>query len=445
MKKEINQRRVALSWPRAGLLALVIGTGIGGARAQTTPPVVVPTPAPATVETPTIGAGLIAPSPATPQPNPNLSTASALPERRGFFRPEPFYIFPWVAVGFGHNSNLSGTQSNPISSAFWVLSPQVQAEVRSGAHRHSLTYTGNYGRYTSSSADNFDDHELVFRTANQFTARADLGGSVFYLDKVDPRGTVARAISSEPDHYHAMGAQGTFGYGARSAQGRLEFDAGVTDKEYTNNRTITSGLDVSTVSLAGRFLYRIAPRTRLLAEVRATEYDYKLSTSRLDNDERIFSVGATWDLAATTSGTVRVGQMSKNFKDSGLQDYRGLNVDASVRWAPLTYSSYDILLRRGAIDSSGIGVYSVDTSMAVAWNHQWRQYISTRARLSYTHSEFQGITRTDNVTAAAIGGYYNLRSWLRVGAEYSHFKRGSTDGGFQFSRNVVLFTVGLTL
>jgi len=418
-----------------------------GAPPATTPAVTPVTPPAAPGGTTPIAATLSTPSPALPQPSPNLQSSAAFPDRRGFVRTEPFFIYPWVGLGFGHNDNLAGTSANKISSSFWVLSPRLQAEAKGGGHTHTLSYLGNYGRYASSSADNYNDHELALSSVNQFTARADLTGSVYYLDKVDPRGLLARAFSATPDEWRAFGANGTFGYGARSAQGRLEFDLGVSDKEYKNNRAVTEAFDVSTVGGAARFLYRIAPRTRLLAELRATQFDYKAGASFVnrDNTELRYLVGATWDLAAATSGTVKMGYMSKDFKQPGLQDFRGANFDAILRWAPRTYSYIDILARRGAVDSLGTGIYTVDNTFGATWNHRWMQYVSTRALITHTSSDFQGLARTDKLSTLSFGGYFDIRTWLRFGAEITHQKRGSTDSTVEFSRNVLLFTVAATL
>lgn len=390
-----------------------------------------------------IGATIGTSSPAVPAPNPNLTSNATLPDRRGFVRAEPFFVYPWIGLGAGHNSNLTGTSNNPISTNFLVVSPKVDAQVRSGSHLHSLSYTGNYGRYFSSSADNYNDHELVARTSNQFTARADLNGTMFYIDRVDPRGSLARAQSNEPDHYTAIGGNAIFGYGAMNAQGRVEGELGFTDKNYSNNRIITQSLDVATLTMSGRFFYRVAPRTRVLSELRITEYDYK--TSNRDNQELRYLVGATWDLAAATSGTIKFGWMTKTFKDSGLQDFSGATIEGAVRWVPLTYSTIDLVAKHGAVDSAGTGVYTVDTNLGVMWSHRWNSFLSTRSALTYTESDFRGITRTDKATVAQLGIFSDVKTWLRLGLDYQMSQRRSSDSNAEFDRRMIMVTLGATI
>lgn len=428
--------------PRACVVVVVIGLVVSSVRAQTT----VPSPVPSQPVTSTTapGAGLAPASPAAPQPNPRL-TEDFMPPRRGFFRADPFFVYPSIAMGFGHTSNLVGTSTNPLSTNFWVVAPKIVAEARGGGHSHYASYSGNYGRYTGSSADNYDDHELVVGSDNQFDARTSLNGRLFYLDRVDPRGSVARTISAEPDHYRALGGNATFAYGARAAQGRLEFDVGVTDKTYTNNRTVTELFDVTSFDAGGRFLYRVSPRARLLAEVRGTHFDYRSALSRLDNNEMRYLGGVTWDIAAATTGTVKVGWMTKSFSNPTLKNYSGANVDATLRWSPRSYSAIDLLARRSAIDSAGTGIFTVDTLAGASWTHRWSAYHSTRVLATHVHSDFQGVSRTDRFSTLSVAGYVDLRTWIRLGIEFTHQRRSSTDPTAPFTRNLLLFSAAATI
>jgi hypothetical protein len=397
------------------------------------------------VEIAPTGSGVIRGNPALPLPNPDLASGAAFPTQRGFIRAEPFFIYPFLGVGVGYNDNLTGVPDDRIRSAFLVASPRVRADVKTGANTYALTYSGNYGHYFSSSANDFNEHAVIATSSNQFTARSDLEAAAFYLVKQDPGGSVDRSFTGTPDRWHGAGATATFGYGAPSAQGRLELDLGVTDKRYSNNREITEAFDVATWNVGARFFYRIAPKTRLLAEIRHTEYDYRLSSSPLDNSEERFLLGAAWDLTAATSGTVKLGYITKRFKQEGLDDYAGPTAEAALRWLPRTYSAVDVFAQYAPSDSTGTGIFTVDKSVGAKWEHQWRSYFITRALGSYVKSDFQGVSRADRISRVSIGAFFDVRSWLRLGAELSHENRNSTDGTFDFSRNVVLLTIAGTL
>ena len=397
-------------------------------------------PAPATSQ---FGSGLVFGNPASPLPNPDLGSNAAFPPQRGFIRAEPFFIYPYLGVGIGYNDNLTGVSEDRIRSGFAVVSPRVRVDAKSGADTYSLTFDGNFGKYFSSSANDFTEAILVARSSNQFTARADLDANAFYIVNQDPGGSVDRAFTGTPDRWRGGGAFATFGYGAQSAQGRFELDAGVTDKQYTNNREVTEAFDVSTWRATGRFFYRVAPNTRLLAEIGYTAYDYK--SSPFDSDEQRILLGATWDITALTSGTVKLGYITKKFRQDGIEGYYGPTGEISIRWQPRSYSTVEVVGLYAPADSTGTGVFTIDTSLGARWEHYWSRYFLTRVFATYVNSVLEGASRTDHIGNVGIGAFYDVRSWLRVGANYSFDNRNSNVPGFSFSRNVILLTIAGTL
>jgi hypothetical protein len=97
------------------------------------------------------------------------------------------------------------------------------------------------------------------------------------------------------------------------------------------------------------------------------------------------------------------------------------------------------------VDTTGAGVYTVDTSLAAAWTHRWRSFFQTRATLGYLHQDYQGINRNDDIVSMSFGGFYDLRTWLRVGVDASYLTRSSTDPGVEYGRTLIMFTVAATL
>ncbi len=389
------------------------------------------------------GSGLLTGNPGSPLPNPDLASGAAFPVQRGFIRAGPIFIYPFLGLGVGYNDNLTGVPNNRVSSAFLLVSPRVRAELKTGGDIYALTYSGNYGHYLSSSANDFNEHALAATSTNQFTARADLQAAAFYLYKQDPFGSIDRSFNATPYSWHGGGAIATFGYGAPSAQGRLEFDLGATDKRYLNDREITQAFDVSTWDGAARFFDRIAPEMRLLAEIRYTGYDYRSAPT--DNSEQRYLLGATWDFTAATTGTVKVGYITQMFKQEGLNGYSGPTAEAALRWLPRTYSTVEVVALYAPTQSTGTGGFTVDTTVGARWEHYWKSYLLTRVFATYVNSDFQNITRTDRVSRLGIGAYFDIRSWLRLGADLSHENRNSTDDAFDYSRNVVIVSIAATL
>jgi hypothetical protein len=122
---------------------------------------------------------------------------------------------------------------------------------------------------------------------------------------------------------------------------------------------------VSTIDVAARFFYRVAPATRLLAEIRRTEYDYRSSPQ--DNSEQRYLLGATWDITAATSGTVKVVYVMTTFKEERRNDFEGPTVEAALRWQPRTYSTVEIVALYAPAQAGVRAPSQVDTTVGARW------------------------------------------------------------------------------
>ena len=49
------------------------------------------------------------------------------------------------------------------------------------------------------------------------------------------------------------------------------------------------------------------------------------------------------------------------------------------------------------------------------------------------------------IFGGGLAEFFDIRTWLRLGLEYSYENRNSTDAASEFSRNIVLLTIGGTL
>lgn len=355
------------------------------------------------------------------------------------------FIYPGVKVGLGYNDNILGTPTDPASSSLVTLQPGVVGEMKSHGDRYTASYAGNYTEYAGRSSDNFNHHTLMLAGDNIFTSRARLSWDAGYNIGTDPRGSTDRAISTEPDRWHSPVASAMFAYGAPGATGRIELEASVQNKRYDNNRASTESADVNLSIVSGRFFYRVAPKTSMLFELRDSKADYQLATSLLDNTERRYYVGATWEATAATTGIIKVGRLTKDFNDTGSAGFTGSSWEGTVRWKPLTYSAFDLATSKSTSDSTGFGNYLVNQNVSVAWNHNWNSYLASRLTAGVLKSDFAGADRNDNTRNYGLGLTYDMRRWLRVGVEWAGTQRNSSLPLYDFTRNVAMLTLEGTL
>jgi hypothetical protein len=377
----------------------------------------------------------------------SAGTALAQQEGPGGISVEPFMIYPGVDIGLGYDDNLFSSEVNKRGSSLLLLSPWLRIESRPAPHRFDLSFGYSAGRYGSSSADDYDDYALNANGLAVFSGRSDLKLHAEYIYGHDARGSTDRAFGDSPDEYVNAGAEGTFGYGAPGARGRLELNGGVYTRQYQNNRLFTEASDHDTGIFGGTFLWRIAPKSQLLVQAERRRLDYDLPTSTLDSHETRVYVGARWDATALTSGSAKVGTLKKDFDTDPRQDFSTPSWEVGVRWSPLTYSVFDFNTSRQTSESTGVGDTIVSSIYNVLWTHSWSTRVRTQVLAGWRNDDFrgEGVTREDDVATLGLRMQYQIRRWLKLGAEYTYTDRDSNDPSVIYQRNLIMFTAGATL
>jgi len=316
---------------------------------------------------------------------------------------------------------------------------------KSEATQFEFGYDLKVGKFASSGADDYTDYR--FYGVGQFvmSQSAALRFTADSTKSHDPRGSTDRGVSGSPDEYTVNGASGLFAYGANDALGRIEVEGGVLNRKYDNNRATTAANDRDATNAAGRFFFKIAPKTSALVEFRRDKIDYTLGTSTQDSKESRLLVGLTWDATAATSGTVKVGSIKKDFDSSARKDYSGLGWETSIAWKPLSYSKVDFFANRTFNESTGVGDFLLSKRIGAIWTHGWNSNFTSLVSLSQTTDDFSGNPRSDKTNSFGLALKYKLARWATVGGDYTNTKRDSNTSGLDYSKNLYMLMLGLTL
>jgi hypothetical protein len=364
------------------------------------------------------------------------------------------FLYPALEIAVKRDSNIF-IAPNATSDTIWYLRPSVRLEAQQGVNIYSLDYRGDYGRYNSSTADNFNDHALAANANMTFDARNRLTAKLQYLNRVDSRGTLNVGSTPTPNEYSEPSVAGFYTYGAEDAQGKLELAGGYFNKHYLNNRSQTTQLDNKRADYGGTFLWRVQPRTYATFNLRQSKYHYTDPASTLDSTDTFMLLGVRWDATAATSGRFSVGRENKKFdgagSNAGRQDYSGLSWEGGINWKPLTYSSVDYSTYRKTFDSTGLGDYTLTQTHQVVWTHAWSSRVTSTLTGLYVNDEYTrapvavvgGASREDTSRGVALRLTYNMRRWLNIGADFTHTNRDSNDPNFNYNRNqYMLFFAG---
>ena len=374
-----------------------------------------------------------------------ILTTPVAPTAAAYKTESGIYLYPNAFLGSGRNDNVLSTNTDQISSNFLRFEPQLVAEFKNKGDRYTALAWLAGTRYADIAEENVTNSEFKVAGDNYFSSRARAGWSIGRIDNADARGATKRSLSTTPDRWHANSLDARLIYGAPEAPGRFEVDLARQVKAYENNRDVTTLGDLTLNSFAGRGFYRLGTRTLALAEFRQAKANYASAVSTDSNTERRYYAGVTWEATAATTGIVKLGRMTKDFDLASRPSYSGGSWEATARWAPRTYSVFDLTTGRATADATGFGNYTLNTSTDLVWNHAWTQSLNSRVAVGSLSTDFVGTARTDRATNYALTVDYAVLRWLKIGADFARTDNASNDASAAYKRNIIMLTLNASL
>ncbi|MEP7704988.1 outer membrane beta-barrel protein [Paraglaciecola sp. 25GB23A] len=343
---------------------------------------------------------------------------------------------------------LRESDANADSDTSVVVAPELTIAGILGKQRFSAVYKGEYANYFDFSDVNYTDHDIRLRAdfdhSNRLTSRFD----VQYQDKHEDFGDLNTIFVNlnEFNHFTDKGLTGRLIYGRQDSFGQLVLRLAHNKRDYDNNNQEFRSNERDLASFA--FYYRIAPRTRLLAELVYQDFNYnpEVGFLDLDNKYKVYQAGIEWAFTNQLEGTVKVGYQDRNYSLDTLRDINGLAYEASIDFTPNTYTTINLAARRESIDSSleTAGGF-LRTSYGAGVEHSLTQLTKLEAELTYAKDELVfSSNRQDKRTGGKLGITYSLLTWVEVGANYSYEKRDSTQDAADYKANSINLTAKLS-
>ncbi|WP_158967134.1 outer membrane beta-barrel protein [Paraglaciecola sp. L3A3] len=325
---------------------------------------------------------------------------------------------------------LRTSDSNAESDTSLVIAPELSLGAILGKQRFEVTYNGEYANYFDNSDVSYTDHEIKVGAKFDHSYRLTSGFDVQYKDKHEDFGDLNTIFDGliEFNRYTEKQINGQLGYGRQESFGQLILKLGHTNRDYDNNDQEYRSNDRDLASLA--FYYRIAPRTRLLAEVVYRDYTYNSDFGAINRDSESlrYQVGVEWDLTNKLEGTIKVGYQERDYELNTLRDIEGLSYEADLEWKPNTYTEIGLVAKRESIDSSleGAGGF-LRTNYGVDFKHGLTELTKLTGGISYSKDELVfGGNREDTRHLAELGVTHSLFYWVELGANLSYEDRKST-------------------
>lgn len=350
----------------------------------------------------------------------------------------PFTFRAWMLAGIGHDDNVRLSTTNKRASMVLILNPSFSAGLEGPLHRYFAVYRGSYARYSSASLSNYENHNLTLQARDEWSTRLRTALQYDYLRAHDPTGSTGSAVTvADPWSVHT--ARGTVAYGAEGAPAGISATVGYKGRRYLDRES--DSRDFEQLDIGGSFSYRLTGKMNAIALVRHADITHDHAPN-LDSTETHYAVGVRWEATGKTSGTVRLGYMTKDFVNPAFGNASIPTYEASVTWSPLTYSVFELGARRAFVEAIEIGSSTVvDNYGALSWSHVWSDRTRSTLVAGSGRQSHEGLARVDNYFNFGARGSFRLQRWLYLGAEFRRDARTSTATAFEYTRNVLLFTI----
>lgn len=334
------------------------------------------------------------------------------------------------------------------SDNYLSLAPKVELLGGYGKQRYEITYNGEYAKFSDAEEADYYDHDIRGEVNLEHTIRFSTRFGAGYESEHEDPGSINRIQLdiTEYNQYNQNFLLAGFSYGRTDSIGVFTLNYRRTDKDYTNNDL--DYLDSLTNQFTGRFTYRIAPKTKVYAEVVYSDLDYEpAATFELDNTFKRYQVGVNWDFTNKLTGDIRVGYQDRDYDAENIRDIDGLAYYGEISWAINTYTKLAVEARRASVDSSleEAGGY-LRTTYAVSLDHQLTERLKLTADAGYAKDELVfSASREDKRYAYEFGMEYSVLRNVIVGASYTYEERDSTDLLAIYKANVVGLNVKVAL
>lgn len=376
-----------------------------------------------------------------------------------------FSVEPSLRTELVYDDNFFFTPENTVDTRILRVAPSVEGEYVQPGRVYNLRYQGDYGRIQESSADNYEDHlfgaganiDLAHRhklILNGEFALKHQGRGEGTTQGFDPETGEIPGFDpdsdtvNEPDLFKVAKLGGDYYFGAWKSGNRLKLSASTRNTTYRNHRSRTRYRDHDNLQAGVTFYHQVLPATSLLLEVRGNDISYDDTfpeTASLNSREIRYLVGASWEMTGLTTGTVKVGQVEKNFLDGQRKDFSGFDWEADVSWSPRSYSEFEVSAARSEEETFNDGDFIDTMTYSLGWSHDWTDLLQSRFSVSYRDETYHGIERDQDTVDYSVSLMYQWRRWLalELGADYSD--SDSNVDWLMYDKNMIRIGATLTL
>ena len=359
-----------------------------------------------------------------------------------------FLIFPSADVFAEYNSNVYVTQTGAKGDFLTDLRPALSIVSDWNNNALNLHVDGDIRRYAQLVSENESNFDAAAN--GRYDVQRDVyltGGMGYQLAHEDRTSPNSTTNEKSPTLYQLATAD--LGFVHETGTVGLRLNGDVNSYSYNNNSTNT-GTPIPE-SYRDRMEYILTPRVSyeyipgydafLKAPVNWREYNtefdpggYKQNSHGYETD-----AGTTVGLGQIVSGEVFLGYFQQDYDEPRFHSPSGVDFGGNLLWNLTSLDSIKGQLARTVQETIVQPASSmVETDVGVTAEHELLRSVVLSANLGYSNQAYQGITRTDNVYSAGVGGRYLLNRNWSTGLSATYSERDSNVYGDGYKQTIFL-------
>lgn len=353
-----------------------------------------------------------------------------------------FDFTPTLKLSERYDDNFRALQdSQRVSSWITSVNPTLLLEANTRNTGYQLEYAIDDQVYHDVSSASHTDQSLAFRSVLQLSSISRVNYDFSYK-KLELTSDTADNVDNDRLTLKHAG----LGYTLGTTEGlnQLDTSANYEQRRYQNADGINDDKERNTTALVGTWYHRLTGKTRSIAEIRYTDFDYLQTRSGRSSVGTAALLGLTWDATAQTTGNVRIGEERKDFTDNDRDD-KSPTWEVGVDWKPLTYSTFSLKTRKAYDegDDDATSIHQVSTTLG--WKHEWSSRIKTGFDIAHADRQYEGLARDDRRNIYGGQVTYALRRWVDITARVQHTNNDSNDSSESYTRNLYLLSLEFSL
>lgn len=354
-------------------------------------------------------------------------------------------IIPIINAGYKYDNNIFSQRSDTTGSGIFTLAPSVKFLLDDGINNYQIDFGIESGTFLQSSDDSYVIGNLGFTSHLEASSRSRFDIELEANKDVEPRGTGITEGSAdsfdEPLLYNEELAKLTYEYGSLASSGRVAVMGSYYNKDYTNFTEITQFRSFERLTLGSTFFYTTNASTDAFFEIKGSAIKYdelQIGTLSRDSDILTALIGIKWEATALTSGSFKVGQERKEFKNSLREDFTGVSWEGNIDWKPLSYTTVTLETSRSAKDPDVEGDYISESIYGVSWKHEWNEKVTTTLNYSYIHEDYTGRTERLDKSNNLYGDVnYEFKRWIDIALYIAYTDQNSTNENIVYDKSVI--------